>query len=144
MPSKYEDIIARMEKAEGPSRELDALIWSCIGEGEYGPTTLVNGRTMFEAIEAFPTDMAGIARAWEVERFSESIDAAVALCERMLPKYAPSVGMNVHYRHWTGFVNYIDERGLVASYSSIHSVPAIALLLALFRALQAQEESEAA
>jgi len=91
-------LIERLEKAEGPDREIDVLLWREFGWSEIrdpernsvtdilGPDVRVNTRTISEAIDLFlHTDANGIARAWNVPRLTASLDAALALVERVLP-----------------------------------------------------------
>jgi hypothetical protein len=98
-------LIERLEKAEGPDREIDVLLWREFGWSEIrdpernsvtdilGPDVRVNTRTISEAIDLFlHTDANGIARAWNVPRLTASLDAALALVERVLPERGWFVG----------------------------------------------------
>ena len=64
------ELAERCEAAEGPSRELDTLIWAAVGSTKggdaakawrdnqpLGPNEIVNGMTLHEAIARYPTDV---------------------------------------------------------------------------------------
>jgi hypothetical protein len=82
----------RVERAEGPDRELDCRIWLFVGERLGGdseqafrrsepikPGIVVAGRWMGSALEKYPEDVRGVARNWNVPTFTASLDAAMSL-----------------------------------------------------------------
>jgi hypothetical protein len=108
----YTSIIERLERATGADRELDIAVARC-----------------FEV-------PANVHRDW-TPRYSESIDAAVALVGKLLPDALWKTG------------HYGDEKpGLFLAcvmpfgpgiFEGASSSPAIAILLSLFRSLSAKE-----
>jgi len=126
-------LIERLERATGPDRELD--VWLAMALER--PTTLLNGQTFSEAVAALPNDLHGIARHWPIEPLTASLDAALALVERVRPGewievsgprkylYIPAPVPN----HWLAVVG--DSRGWGFT-------PALALCLALLRTLEPQ------
>ena len=112
--SKYADIIARLEKADGPDRGIDGAIAMVLG-------LMPNG-----------------------DRYTASIDAAIALVERMLPLH--SIQIDHECRKRTSI--YKDDGFAMCSkpsswlsYADAPTAP-LAILLALFRALDAQETQQ--
>jgi hypothetical protein len=128
--TKYADIIKRLEMAEGPNREIDYLIhdWELQRSG-------------------LQVRLADIMRHWtEEQRFSilagytSSIDAAIALVERMLPGSA--MMLDTRFKPAckilpAGQVSSPDPKVEAAT------LP-LAILLALFRALEAKEATNEA
>jgi hypothetical protein len=122
--TKYADIIARLEMAEGPNREIDYLIhdWELQRSG-------------------LQVRLADIMRHWtEEQRFSilagytSSIDAAIALVERMLPTQWPAIlrtALSEMAGEYYWHINFPQP-------GQREMLP-IAILLALFRALEAKE-----
>ena len=114
-------LIADLEAATGPDRGFDARIAEAIGAG----LPMVNGRTISEALAAFPRDGQGIARAFEVAPYTASIDAALTLLPENIearvarcPKHSSAlVWVNVR-RHLWGYA----------------ATPALALCIASLRA----------
>lgn len=76
-------LLPRLESGEA-SRELDALLAQALDK----PDDLLNGMRFDEAIERFPRDLAGIANYWPIPPYTTSLDAALALAERVLPGWA--------------------------------------------------------
>lgn len=138
--TKYIELIARLEALTGPDREVDARIncallapvkayveqspfngeW-CIYDGEYG------GRPrLFQ----FPRDLQNIRLA----SITGSLDAAVALCERVLPGWRYIIcPIFAEVKHPEKMM--LDRYGHGAN-------PAIALLIATLKALDAKENEE--
>jgi hypothetical protein len=116
--SKFADVIARLEKAEGPDRGIDGAIAMALGLMPSG------------------------------DRYTASIDAAIALVERMLPGWRWSIGTELAEDFKTteyGGNIYPFEQPFPAeldTYGYSQANAPIAILLALFRALDAQETSK--
>lgn len=119
------DLLVRVEAATGPDLELDGRIW-CLRSG----------------LTFYRWDGAGVV--WKcadgtirhsgserISRYTASIDAAVALIERVLPHSLISLS-NDHTEGWTAKVRL--------SYGKRMATPALALLSALMKALIAREE----
>lgn len=112
---RYSDIIARLESASGPDRVLDFAI---------AETLDVLPRNCFG-------DEIGVCRP-----VTASLDAAIGLVERVLSGWTLAVYSLFHGDCTVGFD--CANMSVIAS----HRSSAIALLIALFRALEAQEAGE--
>lgn len=143
-PSTLQDLLARVEAATGPGRELDMRI--AYGLRLVDPEAIWNGRSFYEAVDQFPDDVRGITNCWPLGIYTASLDAAVALVERELPEgclwkvgragaaeiYGP--GHRLPGGESTG---YHDE----AMFAGDADTPALALLAALLKALIAQQDT---
>ena len=111
----HDDLIERLEKATGPDREIDTAI-----EELFDPS--FRDSTLRQAT-----------------RYTASLDAAVALVEKMLPGWA--CGFDAGSKTSIAFVDPHDfaDRFLGARYTAQAATPAIALLIALLRALSNRE-----
>lgn len=118
------DLITRLSKLDAPDREVDAAVfrylagnptdhWFSFGEDHYTNET--------------------------VPHVTASVDAVIALAERVLPELSPQVGRNVHHKYWHASVCRINDNMAdgIEYYDATHAVPAIALLIALLRAKEA-------
>jgi len=114
----YSEIIARLEKASGPDRELDV------------PVAIAMGWTNFERswgeLRAFPPK----AAYWvEIPAFTASLDASLALVGERLPDAWWTMGSRSPLCNlWRGDNTCIG--------SGDGATPTISVLLALFRALE--------
>ena len=70
--------------------------------------------------------------------FTGSLDAAKALHEALLPGWFPGMSKNIHHGHWYAWV----QDKATAHFSAVEPDPARAWLLAIIRALIAQEGGE--
>ncbi|MDP9590634.1 UNVERIFIED_ORG: hypothetical protein J2W19_003198 [Shinella zoogloeoides] len=123
--SDLSSLIARLEKAEGPDRELDARIcWALCLEPWAGTEEIL--------LSHFS---AGSRIDRETPAFTSSIDAAVSLAERVLP------GHQVNVTRFTSTMARasIGNRWLAAEN---HKTPALALVLATLRALDQKGGTE--
>ena len=118
-------LIERIEALTGTDDLVDAEIYATIGGAPH--TTRAGGRVI-------PLILKHDSPKWP--RYTASLDAAVALVERVLPGYKWSAGFSRHVPHnaqvWapSGHGYYEGE---------CDSNRAIALILAALRALHAQE-----
>lgn len=140
----YTDIIRRLTEAEGPSRELDASVAQAAGGAirwSVGPT-----ETRYQVLwpwDDMPSQGDDIDDLTDVPCLTSSLDASIALCERMLPEWHPSVGRNVHHHYWYASVLRVMHDGLIDARSGDHKTsPSIALCLAMFRALAQSKAGE--
>jgi len=133
--SKYADIIARLEKAEGPDRLIDVLVG-------YAADYVVEDISLRERMDRHSVEYMlekvdrGFNSIWPLlPRYTASIDAAIALVERMLPGRAWTINQSgvAEIRHPT-----LRERDVTGFGRS----PQLGALIALFRALDAQETSK--
>ena len=139
--SKYADIIERLEKAEGPDRLIDVLVG-------YAADYVVEDISLRERMDRHGVEYMlekvdrGFNSIWPLlPRYTASIDAAIALVERMLPGWNNSsirTGDNEFAAYvWKGNAPHQKEYLCEGSPSRCG-----AILLALFRVLDAQETSE--
>lgn len=143
------DLIAALEKAEGPSLQLDGMIWCAANKYEF---VMWDGAGCVYRDPAAPKWDGGIkhAQASIVRPYSASIDAAVALVERVLPGYGWDLASNTsHIKACLDpeFGKPIGKHPHWAAVSNISSKkfedganPAVALCLATLRALSSQEQ----
>jgi hypothetical protein len=125
--SKHADIIKRLEAATGLDRDLDRDIGLLIGGWRLEEYATPNPTMMLVVGEDVYPDHPGSL----YPSFTESIDAALGLVERMLPGWGVKVdtcGQAVLY-----------AGGKSDWYLADASSPPFAILIALFRALEAQE-----
>lgn len=139
------DILARLEKAEGPDRELDGLIYGHFEGLKRNDGTFhldIDGeRFQFEhPTLRHPAGPAALyVHGYNVGEFTASLDAALALVERCLPgaywraeRLAPALTFDGE-PFWASC-------GLAGAQEAAHAkTPAIALLIALVKALIARD-----
>lgn len=113
----YTDIITRLEAAGGADRELDAAILNAL----FSDARLWIGESRDY----------GARRSSD---FTASLDATTALVEVKLPDAAWSVGNKAF-----GAQAYLMLKQGGAMFDGIASTPSLAVLLALFKALQGEE-----
>ena len=118
------NLLSRLQGLTAPDREVDAAIglaiggWTLSDEGPYGTINVPDEGS-------YPNHPGSLYPS-----FTESLDAAVALCERVLPGY-----------EWT--VDKSGGRGFAGvgqSFNEEAATPAIALLIAILTALEAREK----
>lgn len=120
-------LIERLEKAEGPSRELDRAIWEA-----FGSPSRSDGVPEFAGF-------LGIAM------FSSSIDAAVSLAERVLPGwFFEHIGNDAmgedDYMSWLGWTVELSPGMSAGAQGQAKTLP-IAIVIATLRALQSKGEA---
>jgi len=143
--TRYTEIIDRLGKATGPDRWLDARIDAALRIG----TEKMRGTGYEWAWNNFPVwrhhlsaagmcgvlhDNGDLGLIWDSEKFTASIDAAIALVERTLPWC--EVDMTNLYG--VARVTLHHEDSPFYGSDECNNFP-IAILLALFQALEAQE-----
>ncbi|KQZ49762.1 hypothetical protein ASD54_12560 [Rhizobium sp. Root149] len=155
------DILTRLRKATGADRELDAEIAVFARWHPYGPEHWLNrspeaafsilsaGRVNFSLPDE--TEPRG---GWVVPSFTDSIDASLALVERMLPGWGGLIGIgtgtSIHTADlWSEARAHQnseeeEENPLVGEDAhGEHRCLPIAVLIALFTALQEKENTNA-
>lgn len=135
--TNYQDIITRLEAASGPDRELDADIWLNTTEGATRVSTPVRSST-----DAWPPyiidetrDASG--RLIIVPSYTASLDASIALVERKLP----GAELEMTNLYGVARVTLFDVDNSFHGEDHCNRLQT-ALLIALFKALQAQEKGE--
>ena len=140
------DLIARVETASGPDRELDCRIEAALVHAAQflivGPPTYATPR--YFANPDLELDWIGYDLLETADNYTASIDAALALMERCLP------GLVLVMRRLANGLWQVDEAWIYngphdATDFDVDSSPrpgALAILLALLRALQSQEPSD--
>lgn len=144
-------LIARVERAEGPDRELDAALYVALIKPDQRPDDLRYFRLPHISMDHM--EMCAPGTYWLKQRsgaslltaptYTASLDAALALVERVLPGCVWVVGQD-----WGAI---LTPRGARASigYGKIDiadvyaPTPTLALILALLRAMEAQAQEDA-
>lgn len=134
-------LIARLEAATGPDRELDAEIAATFHYVHNMPDWVNNWSGKWEAAKSgrvyLMEDSGNRGPNFISDSFTDSIDAAVALAERVLPgwDWHRLLGGEMEaYRPGSG----ADEEE--EFFSAYHQFPAIALTIAILKAKQAEEK----
>lgn len=136
-----EVLLARVEKAEGADRELDALLW-CMEENVTFSHLVGHGETIIY----FEPPRAGSRRCPGWPGYTASLDAALSLCERVLPGWiVASIGQQDDRSWWVEL-----WKGALTSYSLVadsdsrirFKTPALALIAALLKSLIAQGKAD--
>ena len=135
------DLIARVEKAEGPDREIDAAICLALESDRFGQWRAARPKGLMLSIE---DDLARFAS--KRGHLTASLDAAVALVERRLPElWEWSVRC---YGKPPQYCAYVDAPAggkkfwHFDTYIANAAAPALAIILALLRVMQAQEQTK--
>ncbi|MDJ1632300.1 hypothetical protein [Rhizobium rhizogenes] len=161
---KLEELIAALEKSVGPSRELDAdITLSVIPEfsGWIKHPNLKNDSPSWMYGDLWPDHQQfhewlmrkGAALSVQAKPFTSSIDAAIALTERLLPGWSWTtsdrnrriIAPKREDGPW-GAVNspaWWDEDESDEYFEAFASTPAIALVLSTLRAKLSQEKNNA-
>ncbi len=140
--AQLRDLASRLADATGPDRELDARILACITKPQDAEGFLDHVRREFSAKTM-------------VDAYTSSIDAAVALCSRLgfVSAYDPiffcdpprveydGYLFRPDYEAGSGRPSWSGAEWLHGSDSVRAPTPALALCLAIVRAMIAQEEA---
>jgi hypothetical protein len=134
-----DELITKLEAAEGPSLQLDGQIWCAVNGYEF---VMWDGAGCVYRDLAAPKWDAGIkhAQASTVRPYSASVDAAIALAEKVLPD-SNCWGVD---KDETGSVDAHVQRNGVGhagwAHFATHKSAPIALVLATLRALKQSED----
>ena len=140
------DLIERVEKATGPDRELDIAIF----EAAHPKGTLTGSGWLWTRREIAP---AGLVWYWLdrkkltqpdfVENYTASIDAALALVEKVLPGWRRQFFERSDGSGWTA--RLISPTRDMVSTDELKACPSapLAILLALLRSIQKQDNEDA-
>lgn len=121
------DLIARVEAATGPDREIDAMVARVVCDWDVFSVPDLIGGTVRLARDG--------ARTFEVPRWSASIDAVVELIRREMPGAEWSISA-------TGLAEIAAAYVPGCRCGWTAPTPALALLLAFLRAMQARQEND--
>ena len=145
-----QEIIERVRQATGPDRELDARIWCCLNGKKFigAFEGYANSGTKAEYTEP-PKRTRLVTRDGEVIEASHSIDAALALAERVLPIDGPnmvySFDLNWHasaHSHMSYVAEFYVAEGdpcEMTSYQAQAPTLPLAIVLATLIATQSSE-----
>ena len=132
----HADLIAKLSEAKVGSDELSALVFCALNDG-YRPG---EGIQLGAVIKPGRGASGGSMRT--PEPVTTSVDAALALIEKRLPGWSPSIVKVLHEPVWMGEVvspdldeDDISEVGADGSAAT----PALALCIAILNALQDQQ-----
>lgn len=126
------DVISRLEKAEGPDRQLDADIYKALGHEVKRRQRNIQRLSTYGFCYPEPG-------AWlPVPRLTGSIDAAVALAEKVLNVY--TLELEIRRSGARADVTWFPPGNLVppiyAVSKSAGKTPALAICIAVLKALQ--------
>ena len=132
MEHSLSSLIERLEKASGPDREIDALIFVAVDARD--PALRVARSTPLGwYVEAGDDEDRPLLQP----EYTKSLDAALALCERALPDW--DIDLGKVGGEW--FATVLPQDGTDIDGEQAPS-PALALCLALLRALSQKESKE--
>ncbi|HEX2753688.1 MAG TPA: hypothetical protein VHP34_11410 [Alphaproteobacteria bacterium] len=125
-------LIARLEQLSGPDREVDAEIcckFHLIGHRPAQPDDF-DGRYGYS-----PGNIKCDTGFLQSDKYTASVDAALALAAKVLPGWRPSIGQNIHHGYWYGMVKQVDpQTGDITDFDHIGPAPAVTLLIAILKA----------
>jgi hypothetical protein len=140
------ELIDALEKAKRPSRELDTQLWLAITKGATRNSTRVTSSTGAWGPYNIDETRDATGALIIVPAFTASVDAAIALCERVLPEHGwelasktshilnclnPEYGKPIgKYPHWAAVAKISSKK------FEDGATPAIALCIAILKALQ--------
>ena len=127
------NLLSRLQGLTAPDREVDALIWLEFAPGATRKQwSYIHTATGRECHVDETRDVNG--RLIVVPELTASLDAAVALCERVLPGWDGFAPINATGEAWVW-----PAGGMSRGHRANGPTPAIALLIAILTALEARE-----
>lgn len=134
--SATQDLLERVRAATGPDRKLDAAIIKA-----HDPGSWARFRNWASMPSGAPEDMVERDAARYCPMLTASLDAALALVERLLPNACPSITRNVQSETAPEVLAWSAELYLPDSApEAFGHTPALALLAALLVALGVEEK----
>lgn len=120
--TELQTLLERVEKATGPNRKIDALLWPLAPD--FTRDVSLTGEEVAWREHASP-------------RYTASLDAALALVERVLPGWTWDIGAESYGASAEGAWARVYPRGFMSKGSGNRyaKTPTLALLAALLRAL---------
>lgn len=149
-------LIERVEKLDGPSREVDARL-AVVGGYVVMKGTDERGYSFFQSPvkrgdwaflsgckDGIDDAYRALGKCLSTPSFTASLDAAIALCERVLPGWFWRVGRTSLFPNGWAYISrmhpdHCTEKDEASCSDGKAATPAIALVLATLRALEAQE-----
>lgn len=133
------ELIERLEKAEAGSRELDGAVWYAVFEPDVEHGCLHVEKTEQGDREALTCEL-GSKWADDVGNYTTSLDAALALAERVLPGWIPSLEGSRGGR-WLATISLWESEGsAMVRFGHAHApTPALALVTAILKTQGAQQ-----
>ncbi len=136
------DLITRLSKLDAPDREVDAELWLQFTPGATRKTLEVKSATNQWAPYAIDETRDETGYLITVPAYTASVDAAVALAERVLPGWKWRVGRTELFPNGWAYVHKYDPSNCgradeAACADGTVANPAIALCIALLRAKEA-------
>ncbi|MFZ2252645.1 MAG: hypothetical protein WAW13_00555 [Minisyncoccia bacterium] len=134
--TEYTDIIDRLESATGPDRELDALACRLAA-----PKDWEKYRNWAAMPSGAPPDIMDRDAVRWVPAYTASLDDSLALVGEKLPGWRWEMA---HHPRMTREHRYVFEIEAPSedSATALAPTPALAVLLALFRALEANQDQD--
>lgn len=134
------NLLSRLQGLTAPDREVDADIFQLLGGSEWD-------KAYIRAQEpcGCPHDLAvSTARERYSPAYTASLDAAVALCERVLPGWFWRAGRTSLFPNGWAYISrthpsHCDREDEASCSDGRAATPAIALLIAILTALEARE-----
>lgn len=131
------ELIEKIGKARRPSRDLDASIALAFGWQKVKSDGIVPEYGQDETGCRWRPPYKG--RAYGLPPFTKEIDAAVRLCEKALPGWRWAV----EKRSGGMTLAWVTEKDDSPSIPAMHKVPVLSLVLAILKAKQVREDSQA-
>ena len=151
-PTALREIIERPEKLTGGDREVDADIYESLGYTVKRASERITKQYRVTFTKSWAFQGPNTRRWLAMDRLTDSLDAAIALVEKMLPGWVvaglSNGTLDPKYRDVRLYTGWRANLGRVGAEITPETVggqdfatgtaptPAIALLLALFRALE--------
>ena len=128
------NLITRLSKLDAPDREVDAEICILFQYGGHNSEGATNVRTDPDWDGDLLFEIGNEDCCNPIPKLTASVDAAIALAERVFPKYGRFVRSDMHGHHAGIFTPYT-----MTVTEGSGATPAIALLIALLRAKEASK-----
>lgn len=133
---QHTELLKRVEAASGPDQEIDCLLAVALDgffeiEPKWDGGPIGYGYVNDDGTRIEP----GHGGAQLVHRYTASIDAALALVERVLPKLCPGVSQNVFHGTWSAWLG--DQRegaAFIIAEGNHDTSPSLAILAAILKA----------
>lgn len=143
-PSVLVELLVRVEAAKRPSRKLDALLEIAARKVEaYRVLPDPKHHAVWTPMHGLNGAVESQGCRYAAEAFTASLDAAMALCERVLPGWRRQINEDAPGKWYAGLLMPGFKRARLAGYGSERNMktPALALISAMLKAKIAQAAS---